>query len=131
MPLRGEARTLFSYAVQGAVDQQTNLGLPNSPRHIAQARISLPGPTPLSFVSVEARYLSSRTTVAGPEVSGAGVLNLHVVQPLGRSWELSGGVQNLFSLRYSDPVSGQHRQDALEQNGRTARIGLRWMFWQP
>jgi len=131
MPLRGEARTQFSYALQGAVDQQTDLGLPNSPRHVAQARISLPGPTSRSFVSVEARYLSGRTTVTGSQVSGGGVLNVHVVQPLGPSWELSGGVQNLFSHRYFDPVSGQHRQDAIEQNGRTARIGLRWKFWQP
>jgi iron complex outermembrane receptor protein len=117
--------------VQGAVDQQTDLSLPNSPRHVAKARVSLPGPTSQSFVSVEARYLSSRTTVAGSRVPGVAVVNLHVVQPLARSWELSGGVQNLFSREYLDPVSGQHRQDAIEQNGRTARIGLRWAFWQP
>jgi outer membrane receptor protein involved in Fe transport len=82
-------------------------------------------------VSAEARYLSSRTTIAGSQVPGGAVLNLHVVQPLGQSWELSGGVQNLFNRNYFDPASGQHRQDAIEQNGRTARIGLRWAFWQP
>ncbi len=121
----------MSYAVQDAVDQQTNLTLANSPRHVAKARLSLPGPTARSFVSVEGQYLSSRATLAGQRVSGAATLNVHVVQPLGRSWELSGGVQNLFDHKYLDPVSSQHRQDAIEQNGRTARIGLTWKFWQP
>ena len=73
----------------------------------------------------------SRTTLAGPPVSGGATLNVHVVQPLGRSWELFGGVQNIFSHKYFDPVSGQHKQDAIEQNARTARIALRWKLWQP
>jgi outer membrane receptor protein involved in Fe transport len=38
-------------------------------------------------------------------------------------------VRNLFDAEYSDPVSGQHRQEAIQQNGRTARIGLRWTLW--
>jgi iron complex outermembrane receptor protein len=129
--LRGEARAVVSYAVQGAVDQQTRLTLPNSPRHLAKGRINLPGPTARSIVSLEALYISSRATLAGQRVSGNARLNVHVVQPLGRSWELFGGAQNLFDARYFDPVSDQHRQDAIEQNGRTARIGLTWKFWQP
>ncbi len=52
-----------------------------------------------------------------------------MIHRLGRSWELSGGVRNIFDTRYSDPVSSQHRQDAIAQNGITARIGFRWMLW--
>lgn len=131
MRLHGDARALVSYAVQGAVDQQTDLALPNSPRHLAKARITVPGPTSQSFVSVEGQYLGSRTTVAGPPVSGGAIVNVHVVQPVGRAWEFFGGAQNLFNHKYFDPVSDQHKQDAIEQNGRTARIGLRWKPWQP
>jgi outer membrane receptor for ferrienterochelin and colicins len=129
--LWGEARTMVSYAVQEAVDQETNLPLPNSPRHVAKARISLPGPTSRSFVSIEGQYLSSRTTLTGSRVSGNATLNVHVVQPLGRYFELFGGAQNLFGHEYLDPVSGQHKQEAIAQNGRTARIGLNWKPWQP
>ena len=129
MRFTGESRALVSYALQSAVDQQTHLELPNSSRHVAKARISLPGPTPRSFVSVEGRYLSRRTTLAGSQVGAAATVNLHVVQPLGRAWELFGGVRNLLDAEYSDPVSGQHRQAAIQQNGRTARIGLRWTLW--
>ena len=131
MRLRGDARTLVSYAVQGAVDQETGVSLPNSPRHVAKARISVPLLTSQSFVSVEALYLSSRATLGGAAVSGGMTVNVHVVRPLGRSWELSCGAQNLFSRQYFDPVSSGHKQDAIEQNARTARIGLQWKFWQP
>ena len=39
-------------------------------------------------------------------------------------------VRNIFDTKYSDPVSEQHLQEAVEQNGRTARIGLTWKFLQ-
>jgi outer membrane receptor for ferrienterochelin and colicins len=129
MRLRGESRALVSYALQSAVAQETHTRLPNSPRQIAKARITLPGPADRSFVSVEGQYLSSRGTVAGAQVAASATVNLTMVQPIGRSWELFGSVRNIFDTRYSDPVSSQHRQDSIVQNGRTARIGLRWRLW--
>lgn len=129
MRVTGDSRALVSYALQNAVDQETDQDLPNSPRHVAKARISLPGFTPRSSVSVEGQYLSSRTTLVGTKVSSAATFNVHLVQPLGRSWELIGGIRNIFNEEYLDPVSGQHKQDAIPQNGRTARIGLRWKLW--
>ena len=80
-------------------------------------------------MSVEGQFLSSRGTLAGSTVSAAATVNVTMVQPLGRSWELTGGVRNIFDERYSDPVSSQHLQDAIAQNGRTARIGLSWRLW--
>jgi iron complex outermembrane receptor protein len=129
MRVRSDWGLLVSYALQNAVDQDTLAELPNSPRHMAKARFSLPGPTARSFVSVQAQYLSSRGTLTGSRVSPTGTVNLTMVQPLGQSWELTGTVRNIFDARYSDPVSTQHRQDAIAQNGRTARIGLRWKLW--
>ncbi len=137
MRLRGESRALFSYAFQSAVDQQTRDELPNSPRHVAKGRISVPGPVAHSFVSIEGQYLSSRATVARPaddgslfaaRVAGAVTANLSYVQPLGRAWELTGSIRNVFNTKYADPVSDQHVQAAVEQNGRTARVGLTWKF---
>jgi outer membrane receptor for ferrienterochelin and colicins len=125
----GESRALVSYALQSAVDQQTQGVLSNSPRHVFKARLSVPGPTRRSFVSIEGRFLTSRTTLAGLRVSSAANVNVHVIQPLSASWELFGGVRNVFDNQYADPVSGQHRQDAIPQNGRSARIGVRWSGW--
>jgi outer membrane receptor protein involved in Fe transport len=75
---------------------------------------------------VEAQYLSRRRTLAGLEVSAATPVNVTIVQPLARSWELFGTLQNVFDDRYADPASGGLVQDTVPQNGRTARIGLRW-----
>ena len=139
MRLKGESRALVSYALQNAVDQQTHDELPNSPRHVAKARVSLPGPLARSFISIEGQYLSSRATLARPgadgqmvsgRVSAAATANVTVVQPIGRAWELSGSIRNLFDTKYDDPVSDQHLQEAVEQNGRTARIGLTWKIGQ-
>jgi len=137
--LRGESRALVSYAVQRAADHDTGDELPNSPRHMAKARVSLPGPVGRSFISIEAQYLSSRATFPRPDagnglylgkVGAAATANVTLVQPLGHAWELTGGIRNLFDTKYADPVSEQHLQEAVEQNGRTARIGLTWKFLQ-
>jgi outer membrane receptor protein involved in Fe transport len=126
MRFNGGSRALVSYALQSAVDQETHAILPNSPRHMAKARISVPLPIRQSVVSAEGQYLSRRQTLTGAEVSPAVTLNVTMIQPLGRSWELFGGVQNVFDARYDDPASSGHRQDVIPQNGRTARISLRW-----
>jgi outer membrane receptor for ferrienterochelin and colicins len=129
MRLKGGLRALISYGLQSAVDQETQSRLPNSPRHMAKARISLPLSTRQSVVSVEGQYLSSRDTLGGSKVSAAATVDVTMTQPLGLSWELFGGVRNIFDVWYLDPASNQHRQDAIPQNGRTARIGLRWRLW--
>ena len=129
MRLRGESRALVSYALQSAVEQETRAALPNSPKHMVKARITVPGPMDRSFVSVEGQYLSSRATLTGLRVAPAATVNVTMIQPIARSWEVFGGVQNIFDARYLDPVSSQHRQDSIVQNGRTARIGLRWKLW--
>ena len=137
--LRGESRALVSYALQRTADRETEDELPNSPRHMAKARVSLPGPTGRSFISIEGQYLSRRATLPRPNlgdfafathVPQSATLNVTMVQPLGHAWEVTGGVRNLFNARYADPVSDQHAQAAIQQNGRTARIGLTWKFQQ-
>lgn len=128
MRLKGESRALVSYALQRAAEQETGEELANSPRHVAKARLSLEGPAPGSFLSVEGRYLSARKTVVGTEVSGAMVVNVTYTQPVGSRAEIFGTVRNLFDDDYVDPASDQHRQIVIPQNGITASIGLRWTF---
>jgi outer membrane receptor protein involved in Fe transport len=77
-------------------------------------------------VAIEGQYLGERRTLAGRTVGAAGTMNATLTQPVGRSWELFATVRNLFDVAYSDPASSQHVQDVIPQNGRTARIGLRW-----
>ena len=115
-----------SYALQQAVSRETGTDLPNSPRHMLKSRLSIPGWGPQSFLALEAIYLGERRTIADLPVPGAATVHLTLTQPLTKSLALVGTVRNLFDVDYSDPASSAHLQDVIPQNGRTARIGLRW-----
>jgi len=120
---------LASYALQRAEDVQTGEVLVNSPGQMAKMRLSVPGPSRRSFVSVELLSMSSRSTLAGDTLRPATTASIAMIVPAGSAFELVGGVANLFNVQYADPVSSQLQQDAIVQNGRTLRIGLTWKFW--
>jgi iron complex outermembrane receptor protein len=126
MRVGARAQGLISYALQRAKDLETGTTLVNSPRQLAKMRFSIRGPVDQSFVSFELQYIGSRRTIDGVKLGDAATANVTVVAPLGRSFEVVGSMRNLFSAKYSDPVSGNHEQDSITQNGRTIRIGLRW-----
>ena len=117
-----------SYALQQAVDQDTDADLPNSPRNMIKGRLSLPAFTAKSYLAIEGLFIGQRRTLYGDPTGAAFTTNVTLTQPLGTSWEVVGTVRNLFDVDYSDPASSQHLQDTIPQNGRTARIGLRWTF---
>jgi outer membrane receptor for ferrienterochelin and colicins len=115
-----------SYALQRAIDRESRVELPNSPRHMVKARLSLPAVGPGAYVALEALYVGDRRSISGLTVPGATTMHVTLTQPLNKSWAIVGTVRNLFDIAYSDPASSSHRQDTIPQNGRTARIGLRW-----
>ncbi len=78
-----------------------------------------------SSASAELQSMSRRRTLAGSDVGAATVLNLSFLQSLRGSLALSGLVQNVLDRRYTDPGSEEHRQDRIDQNGRTLFVGLR------
>jgi iron complex outermembrane receptor protein len=102
----------------------------NSPEHMLKLRVSAPLRFRASIGSAEIRYMSSRQTPAGTVVAGAAVANVTVTSRLTDSLELVGTVRNLFNRSYADPASDEHVHASLEQNGRTARVGIRWNLWR-
>jgi len=130
--LKRGAQALASYTLQDAnpVDA-SDARLTNSPRHMAKLRFSIPGPRIGSSASFEWRYMSSRRTLSGSVVDSTSLANAAFNLPVGRSVTLTGQVRNLFNARYADPASNEHVGDSIGQNGRTARVGLRWSFWDP
>ncbi|MFN2444596.1 MAG: TonB-dependent receptor plug domain-containing protein [Vicinamibacterales bacterium] len=126
MRLRRGLEGLVSYALQQAVDQETGAALINSPRHTAKLRMSVPGKTDRSSAAVEMLLLGSRETLAGNILDPVVTTNVTLIEPLGRSLALVGGIRNLFNQQYADPASDQHVQDSIPQNGRTFRVGVRW-----
>jgi iron complex outermembrane receptor protein len=118
-------QALGSYALQRAEDE-TDTRLTNSPGQMAKLRLSAPGPFKHSIASAEVQYISSRRTVAGASVPGATVANVTFSSRIISSVELIGTIRNLFNQSHADPASGEHLPDVIQQNGRTARIGIRW-----
>ena len=115
-----------SYAWQRAVDRETGATLPNSPRHMLKGRLSIPMFGPQSFLAVEGIAIGERQTLRQTTLRPAATVHVTVTQPISRTWAVVGTVRNLFDVEYADPASSQHVQDVIPQNGRTARIGLRW-----
>jgi iron complex outermembrane receptor protein len=128
--LKWGLQSVASYALQRARDVESDLSLINSPQHMAKLRISIPGPSKRSFASVEVQYLSRRDTRGSDVVVPKAVANVTFSQPLGDTVQMIVGARNLFNQQYADPASAAQAQDAIGQNGRTLRVGLRWAPWR-
>jgi iron complex outermembrane receptor protein len=78
---------------------------------------------------VDAKYMSSRRTLAGREAGDVFLANLTLLaRRLPGRLEASASVYNLLDRRYGDPGSDEHVQDVLVQDGRTIRFELLWRF---
>ena len=117
---------MLSYALQEATDRDTGALLLNSPRQMFKGRVSMPIVTQGSSIAAEVVAVSSRRTLTGTTVPAAAPLNLSVVQPLERSFEVFALLRNVFDARVADPVSDSLLQNVIYQNGRTFQVGLRW-----
>jgi outer membrane receptor for ferrienterochelin and colicins len=122
---KGGIQAIGSYALQRGEDA-TRTRLTNSPGQLGKFRISVPGPIKQSVASAEVQYMSSRRTVAGTSAAGATIANVIFSSRMTTSLELIGTIRNLFDQSYADPASDEHLPDVIQQNGRTARIGIRW-----
>ena len=122
---------LGSYTIQRTQDRESGEGLTNSPTHAAKLRFSTPGLVPGATIAFETLYLGPRKTLGGHLASSATIANLTLVEPLGARLDLVGALRNVFDARYGDPGSAEHRQDIIEQDGRTFSVDLRWRFRTP
>ena len=127
--LEAEARTkrglqvLGSATIQEALDEH-GARVVNSPSTSANLRASAPALR--GTWAAELQFLGDRKTLAGATLDAAVLTHLTFSLPIGRSITIVAAARNLFDTRYQDPGSAEHSIDAIEQNGRTARIGLRW-----
>ena len=127
---RRGAQALVGYAAQRAEDANRGT-LVNSPGEMAKLRLSAPGPFRGSLGAIEVQYLGARQTLGGTSLPGATVAHVTFSARLTPSVELVSTARNLLDQAYADPASGEHAFDAIRQNGRTLRVGIRWTLWGP
>jgi iron complex outermembrane receptor protein len=119
----------LGYDVQETQDQKTGKRLTNSPQHMVKFNLIIPLLQDKLFAGIEARYLSERLTLAGKKADDYFVTNLTLFsQNFLRGVEISGSIYNLFDEEYSDPGSGEHRQNVIEQDGRSFWVKLKYGF---
>jgi outer membrane receptor for ferrienterochelin and colicins len=118
-----------SCSLQRADDATSGDRLTNSPEEVAALGITVPFLAGQVEIGLDARYLGSQTAVRGTEVDPHAVVNLNLRAPrLWGRWEVSLLVTNAFDARYRCPVSDEHPEDTMEQDGRTARVQLTARF---
>ena len=131
-------RGRLSYAFQETEDNTTDEVLTDSPRHLVKANISVPLLKDKIFAGLEFQFVSERTTThltpagtqeAGENTDAYRVLNFTLFsRELLKGLELSATVYNLLDEEYDDPSTPFHRQDGIEQDGRTFRVKLTYRF---
>ena len=127
--LPGGVEGTVSYSLQDAVNTSTRLPLTNSPKHLAQASLSVPLIKQKLFASMDLQYLSKRLTLAG-QYTGAYVLpNFTLLsRDVLKRWEISVSLYNAFNQKYSDPAGNGLVEDSIPQDGRNFRFKVGYKF---
>ncbi|WP_413935338.1 TonB-dependent receptor plug domain-containing protein [Nitrospira sp. BLG_1] len=118
-----------SYALQTSHMERTKQRLTNSPQHLVKTNLIVPLIPDKLFAGFEGRYTSSRLTLAGNNASPFYILNLSLFsQHLIKGWELSAHINNVMNQKYGYPGDESHRQDIIDQDGRTFWVKLKYRF---
>jgi outer membrane receptor protein involved in Fe transport len=122
----GRLRGSLSYQ---DVAYASGVGLDNSPRLLGKLNFSGPlAATGLRF-GYELQYSSERQAIDGSDLDGYWLSNLHLsADTWAKGLEVSLGLYNLFDTRYEHPGSDINWQNALEQDGRSARLKVSYRF---
>lgn len=112
-----------SHTLQSTRDVLTGEDLPNSPRQLAKADLTIPVVPSKLFASLDAQYTSRARTMAQTELGGFFVVNFamsthRVTKRIDFSWSL----YNLLNKRYADPGGLENREVSIPQDGRSFRV---------
>ena len=122
------ARLRASLALQKTHFADATLAV-NSPRVLSKLHLSAPLPWAGLVVGYGVQHDSRRLSHDGRYLGGYVVSNLNLMTTaLGRGVELSLAVRNLFDKRYAHPAGAGDWQNAIDQDGRSARAEILFKF---
>jgi outer membrane receptor protein involved in Fe transport len=124
----GGTRLRTSFNLMATRDATTGEELVNSPRRLAKLNVSNPVFGDAWRAGAEVQYVGRRASLQG-EVGAYWLANFTLSSiRLAKNLEVSASVYNLFDRRYADPGSGEHVQDAIQQDGRNFRLKVGYTF---
>jgi outer membrane receptor for ferrienterochelin and colicins len=119
----------ISYTYQDTRDKETDKTLVNSPHHRATFNLIVPLVHEKLFAGLQVQYTDKRKTLAGNSTDDFFVTNVTLFsRKLFEGLELSASFYNLFNQKFGDPGSSEHRQDIIEQDGRSFRLKMTFAF---
>ncbi len=113
--------SFMNYAIQKA--EERGEWSPNSPQHIVSMGASAPLTKRLNG-GIELLYESARRTVVGTETRPFAIANATFSARLAGGLSLVGLVRNAFDTAYAVPGGYEHRQAAIDQDGRSFLVRL-------
>jgi outer membrane receptor protein involved in Fe transport len=120
--LPGGLEGAVSYSFQDVTDS-ARAAVPNAPKHLVQARLSVPLIQRKIFASMDLQFVSTRDTLAGQYTGAYVVPNFTLfTQDVLKRWEVSVSLYNAFNRIYADPVGNGLAENVVFQDGRTFRI---------
>lgn len=121
--LKGDA----SYTYQDTRDEQTNQWLANSPRHMVKVGARGALYQDVLFLGGQCRYMSNRLDRDGGDVGDALITDLTLSAEF-KGFTVSASAFNLLDTKYADPVSSDHVQKSISQNGRNFWLKIGYVF---
>ena len=118
-----------SYTYADARDSATDERLSNSPEHLAKLNLTAPVWGKKLFANLEVLGMSERLTVGGNSTPGFWIANFTLFsREIIKGLEVSASVYNLFNRDYADPVAADYRQQLIQQDGRSFRVKITYLF---
>jgi outer membrane receptor for ferrienterochelin and colicins len=118
-----------SYSTLFDSDALSDSWTSGAPRHLAKLNVGRTM-TPLGLsLGWELQYESARQTHNGEVLDPAIVTNVNVVRSqVRKGLDVNASVFNIFDKRFSEPVSENHLQGGVTQDGRRLLVGVTWRF---
>jgi len=121
-------QTAYNYTYQYATDTHSNEWLVNSPKHLANARISFPFLEKYR-TSLSVQYVGEKKTINDESVNDYLISNLSVRgDNIIEGLDISATVYNLFDTAYAHVAGEEHVQESIGQNGLAFRVNTVYKF---
>jgi iron complex outermembrane receptor protein len=118
-----------SYSRQRTIEIMTRREMSASPRDLAKLNLMLPFARDRFTLGLEAQYHGEVITLDRNRVEDFVIGNATLAtRHVGKGWNASFSIYNLFDTAYGYPGAEDHRQDVLPQEGRTFRFKLSHRF---
>jgi iron complex outermembrane receptor protein len=118
-----------AYSFQHATDARSHQALVNSAKQLVTVNLTVPLGGNQVFAGIDLHVVGPVETLNGAFTKSFAVPNLTLTtREFHDHLTLSAHVANLFDSKYGYPGGDEHRQNIIYQDGRTFRVGVKYVW---